>query len=246
VVLAAAAFAGGAYAAATKPATSPRQALLNDLAKRLHVTRAQLDSALKRAALDDLSAAVKAGRLTQAQANALKQRIENGTAAPFFFGFGAHGFGGHRFFGGPLGAHGPLAAAATYLGLTDAQVAKQLGGGKSLAQIAKARGKSTSGLEQALTAAVKARLDKAVANKRITSAQEQKLLSRLSSRIADLINRAPGRFENADHQRMGRHAFGYHWFGGRFARPGRFAPAPGDGGGAAGLAAAPSASGPIA
>ncbi len=63
--------------------------------------------------------------------------------------------------------------------------------GKSLAQIAKAQGKSTSGLEQAMTAALKQRLDKAVANKRITASQEQKLLSRLSSRIGDLINRTP-------------------------------------------------------
>ena len=64
---------------------NPRQAFLNDVAKRLNVTPAQLNSALKGAAIDQLDAAVKAGKLTQAQANALKQRIQQGAhgGAPF-------------------------------------------------------------------------------------------------------------------------------------------------------------------
>ena len=82
-----------------------------------------------------------------------------------------------------------MSAAAKYLGLTEAQLFKQLSSGKSLAQIATARGKSVSGLKAAMTAAVKAKLDKALANKMITSAQEQKLLGRLSSVLDAQINR---------------------------------------------------------
>jgi hypothetical protein len=95
--------------------------------------------------------------------------------------------------------------------------------GKSLAQIAKGQGKSTSGLEQAITDAVKGKLDKAVANKRITTAQEQKILSSLSSRIDDVVNATPPK----GGVRFRERGFGYHKaFGGGFARPGSFAPAP--------------------
>ena len=136
-------------------------------------------------------------------------------------------------------------AAAKYLGLTDAQLRKQLESGKSLADIAKAQKKTVSGLEQALTDAAKTRLDKAVANKRITADQEQKILSRLSGAIKDLVNATPpakGQFP-----RMGHRGFGYHGFGGRF-KPGAVpTPPSGAKGGPAALpATAPPPAGPTA
>jgi AraC-like DNA-binding protein len=190
-VTAAAAFAGGAYAATQSGGTS-RQAFLGDVAKRLGVSPKQLTDALKGAFDDQLAAAVAAGKLTQAQANAIKRRVPQKGGPPFGFG-GARRFGAPRLFGGPghpfPGAHeGRFAAAAKYLGLTEAQLAKQLAAGKSLAQIASARGKSVSGLKAAMTAAVKARLDKTAAAKMLTSAQEQQILSRLSSVLDAQIN----------------------------------------------------------
>jgi hypothetical protein len=184
-ILAAAAFAGGAYAATQDSGTNPRQALLNDAAKRLNVTPAQLQNALTGAFEDQLNAAVRAGRLTQAQANAIEQRIRNRAGAPLPFLPPAH-----RFFLRP-GPRGVLGAAATYLGLKPAQLLGQLSSGRTLAQIAKAHGKTAAGLNQAIGAAVKARLDKAVAAGRITRAQEQQLLSRLSAKLSTLINRTP-------------------------------------------------------
>ena len=62
------ALGGGAYAA-TQSGSNPRQAFLNDVAKRLNVSPSQLNSALKGAFTDRLNAAVKAGMLTQAQAS---------------------------------------------------------------------------------------------------------------------------------------------------------------------------------
>jgi AraC-like DNA-binding protein len=183
-VTAAAAFAGGAYAATQSGGTS-RQAFLNDVAKRLGVSPQQLTDALKGAFDDQLAAAVAAGKLTQAQANAIKQRAQYKGGAPFGFA-GPRRFGAPRLFGVPghafPGVHeGRFAAAAKYLGLTETQLANQIAAGKSLAQIATARGKSVSGLKAAMTGAVKARLDKAVSAKLLTSAQEQQILSRLSS-----------------------------------------------------------------
>jgi hypothetical protein len=199
--LAVAAFAGGAYAATQSSAPNTRQAFLNDVAKRLHVTPQQLTQALNGATLDQLQAAVKAGRLTQAQANKLAQRLKrngNAPAVPFGFGFGlgprfihppGPGFPGHPGgFGGRLARPFELQAAASYLGLTDAQLFQQLSSGRSLAQIARSKGKTASGLEQAMTNSIKTRLDKLVANKMLTAAQEKRLLGRLSARLAAVID----------------------------------------------------------
>lgn len=198
VALAVAAFAGGAYAA-TQSNTNSRQAFLNDVAKRLNVTPAQLDSAIKGAFLDRLNAAVKAGTLTQAQANQIEQRLQQTGTIPFF-GPRARGRGLGGFLFGPrglsrhtrLGEGGALATAASYLGLTRAQLMKDLESGQTFAQIAKAQGKTLQGLESAVLAADKSRLDSAVAAGRITKAQEQQLLNRLSARIDKGFNGALG------------------------------------------------------
>ena len=252
VAAAAAAFAGGAYASTKDPGGSSRQAFVNDVAKRLHVTPTQLDSALKGAAIDELSAAVKEGRITQAQANQLMQRIQKaGAPAPLpgpRMGAGGPGIAGGPFgrprFGGHRIIHAGMDAAAKYLGLTAAQLRKQLESGKSLADIAKAHHKSTSGLESALTAAVNNRLDKLVANKRITAAREQMILSRVSARIKDLINVTPPAEGKLG---FGRPGFGYHGFGGRFRRGEVPTPKPGAKGGPAAFpATAPPPAGLIA
>ena len=208
--LAVAAFAGGAYAATQNSGPNTRQAFLNDIAKRLHVTPSQLSAAVNGATTDQLQAEVKAGQITQAQANALEQRLKNGGSTPLLPltpglagprgflarppGNGAfpvrplgqgqrHGFG----FGFGFGGFG-LNAAASYLGLSNAQLIQQLRSGKSLAQIASAKGKTVAGLEQAMTAPLKKGLDAAVARKVITAAKEQQILSRLSSALSQRIN----------------------------------------------------------
>src|SRR6188768_491799 len=102
VVGAAAALAvGGAGAgiAATKLNNSPSaesKAVISDAAKQLGVQPNQLSSALKKALENRVDAAVAAGRLTKAQGDELKQRIESNDL-PFFAGPGTgHGFGfGH-------------------------------------------------------------------------------------------------------------------------------------------------------
>lgn len=188
VALAFAAAGGGAYAA-SQSSSNPQKPFLNDVAKRLHVSPQRLMAAVKAAMIDRLNAAVKDGRLTQAEANAIKQRIERGGMPPFFMGPGMpfHGPGGF-FFGGPP-PFGPFSGAASYLGLSEAQLLTDLRSGRSLAQIAKARGKSVAGLEQAMSAAIKAKLDQAVKAGRLTKSEEQRLLSMMASRLRDLISR---------------------------------------------------------
>src|SRR3954447_5237097 len=101
---------GGAYAAgstspspgaAAKPAdrAAEQKAFLDDVAKRLNVTREQLDAAIKGAAEARIDAAVAAGMLTKAQGDAAKQRLQNGV--PLLGPGGLRGPGGpHGRFGG--------------------------------------------------------------------------------------------------------------------------------------------------
>ena len=93
----------GAGIAATKLTSSPSQesqAVISAAAKQLGVQPNALSSALKKALEDRIDAAVAAGRLTKAQGNELKQRIESNEfplVAPRFGhdGFDHHGFGHH-------------------------------------------------------------------------------------------------------------------------------------------------------
>jgi hypothetical protein len=58
-----------------------------------------------------------------------------------------------------------------------------------LAEVAQAQGKGVQGLEQALLAAARSRLDQAVSAGRMTSAQEQQQLANLPQRIDQFVNR---------------------------------------------------------
>jgi hypothetical protein len=180
VALAAAGGAAGAIAASGSDSPSAEgQAIIDDAAKQLGISPDRLSAALKQALSDRIDAAVAAGRLTKAEGDALKQRVQSGDF-PIFGGLG-RGFGHFPFFG-------DFSAAADYLGLTGAQLRTQLDSGKSLAQIAQAQGKSVSGLVDAIVSAAKTKLDAAVAAGRLTQAQENEMLSGLRDRIQNLVN----------------------------------------------------------
>ena len=83
---------------------------VTDLARRLGVDRAKLITAIKNAAIEQVDAALANGRITRAQADAIKQRIRSGSGLPFGGGIGpcggpggfGLGFGrGHFRFDGP-------------------------------------------------------------------------------------------------------------------------------------------------
>lgn len=179
----------GAGIAATKMASSPsaeNKAIVDATAKNLGIAPSKLSAALTKALEDRVDAAVAAGRLTKQQGDELKQRIESGDV-PFFAGPGLD----HRFgFGGPgmRVVHEGLDAAASYLGLTEAQLQGKLESGQTLAQVAKDHGKSVSGLEDALVKEAQVKLDQAVKDGRLTKAQEQQMLSGLKQHIGDLVN----------------------------------------------------------
>ena len=178
----AAVLGGGAAVAATQLSpTEESDAIVQDAAKQLGVSADKLDAALKQALENRVDAAVEAGTLTEAQGAELKQRIEAGEVPLIGIGPGP---GGHR------GHHGfvDFAAAAEYLGVTEAELRTSLEDGDTLAEIAKANGKTAAGLADALVAAAKADLDEKVAAGRLTSAQRASILADLESRIDDVVN----------------------------------------------------------
>jgi polyhydroxyalkanoate synthesis regulator phasin len=200
---------GGAYAAAQSstpsPSTSPakpkvdpaaeQKAFLDDVAKRLNVTRDQLDAAIKGAAAARIDAAVAAGKMTKEQGAAAKQAVANGMAPLGGRIFGGHGPGGPGGPGrGPGFGHGfgAIQGAADYLGLTEDKLHEQLRTGKSLADIAEATsGKTVAGLKAAIKAATVKELDQAVKDGRLTSAQKDKVLADLDQRIDAIVDNTP-------------------------------------------------------
>ena len=110
--------------------------------------------------------------------------------------------GALRSFRGYAGDHrgrgDDLAAAATYLGVTQAELRTSLESGKTLAQIAGAtNGKTVAGLIDALVAAEKTELAAAVTSGEITQAQSDQMSSTLTAHVTAEVNgtrpdRGPG------------------------------------------------------
>jgi hypothetical protein len=171
--------AGGAIAA-SKGSSTTGNGFLARVAGHLGISTQKLQDATKAAAIDQVDADLKAGRITQAQADQLKARINAG-AVPFF--------GGPRGFHHEGVGHGEgLSAAAKYLGLTEPALMQKLAGGKSLADVAKAQSKSVDGLKQAMIADAKTHLDQAVKDGTLTDAQATQELNELKSRIDAIVN----------------------------------------------------------
>src|SRR5215211_958631 len=182
--------AGGAIAATQLGSSKEEsQAVLDDAAGQLDVEPSKLDAALKKALENRVDAAVEAGRLTKEQGDAIKARIESGELP---------------IFGGPhLERHGGpfrgLDAAASYLGLTEAELRSELEDGKSLAQVARDHDKTVDGLIDAMVDSAKQRLDADVEAGRVTQAEADAMLDELRERISDLVNgRFPPRLGDRD------------------------------------------------
>jgi hypothetical protein len=175
---------GGAAIAATQGSAPSPNSFLDSVAKHLGISSDKLKDATKAAAIDQVDAALKSGKITKEQADAAKSRIESGRFPPF---------GGPGFIGGPGPFHGPppgdsLAAAAKYLDLTGEQLRAKLRDGKSLAGVAKAESRSIDGLERAILDDVEKKLDKAVTDKHLTSDEAKAILDRLKSHVDALVN----------------------------------------------------------
>jgi hypothetical protein len=115
-----------------------------------------------------------------------------GVRGGFGFGLGGPAFEARGFHGGGgLLAADLLTPAASYLGVSLSDLQSDLKSGKTLAQEATAKGKTASGLVDAIVAAEKKVLDSYNAAGWLTDAQETNLLSSLKNEITDLVNNGP-------------------------------------------------------
>ena len=197
--------AGAAVAGDRLTPKAESQAIVNDAAKQLGVDPAKLSDALEQALKNRIDAAVKDGRLTEEQGDAMKRRISS-AAFPLFIGPGFdRGGGPMRGFGHHWNRD--LGSAASFLGLSESELRAALESGKSLAQIAKEEGKSVDTLVDTLVAAATKRLDQAVADGRLTKSARDEIAAELDEQITAIVNRTapPDGFRFRGHR--GDHGF---------------------------------------
>lgn len=174
--------AGGAIAATKLSPSDESKAVVEDAAKQLGVDPAKLSDALKQALESRIDRAVEDGKLTKEQGEAMKKRVEADDFPLFagpLLGHPQKGFGFRLF--------GDLAAAATYLGLTEDALREALRDGKTLADVAEDEGKTVDGLVDALVAAATKNLDEAVTDGRLTKVQRDKIVADLEQRTGDMV-----------------------------------------------------------
>jgi hypothetical protein len=144
----------------------------------LGVSQDKVDSAFQEAVGQTLTDEVKAGHITQAQADAIKKRMTG--KAPCSL---AGSLGGKNAAGGAVLTQVLIPAAASALGITPEQLKADLAKGMTLHQIADAQNPPVTEAQfrSKLIANLKPVLDAMVTNKRITSDQEQKILQQLQT-----------------------------------------------------------------
>jgi hypothetical protein len=82
----------------------------------------------------------------------------------------------------------PLAAAATFLGVTTADLSTKLQSGQTLAQVATASGKTRDALIQAIVAEAKAKIAQAKTDGKLTADQATSLENGLTEHVAELVD----------------------------------------------------------
>jgi lambda repressor-like predicted transcriptional regulator len=189
---------GGGAALASAGSNDPASDFFGDVAKRLGISQDKLEDAIKDATIARIDAAVAAGDITKEEGDALKERVRSGDVPAILPSFrdppGDNGvFGPDGWFGpGHLAGPDLLDTAADYLGMTEAAVREALRDGKSLADLAKAKGKSVDGLKNALRNEIRKDADQAVEDGELTRAQADRLVEKFSNALDKLVE-ASGR-----------------------------------------------------
>ena len=148
----------------------------------------KVNAAFQKAISETLADQVKAGKITQAQADKIKAALagkEPCAIGPAISGHGKAAIGAYR--------EQVMVAAASALGITPDQLKADFAKGMSLSQIAAAHNPpiTESQFRTAFIANIKPLLDKAVTDGKLTPAQEQKILQRLQTGPIPFWNKAP-------------------------------------------------------
>ncbi|MHB1132928.1 MAG: hypothetical protein ACYC4L_11125 [Chloroflexota bacterium] len=176
-------------AGAEQARTSYGQVFLDKLAAALGISRDELNAAAKTAAGQTVDQAQQDGKLTPERADRLRERIEQGNGfSPWWVP--GNGLGRlersvdalrARFIGGQAYLEG----VAQALNTTVDDLKTQLRSGKSVADLAQAKGVSADAIKTAVLAAAGAELDQAVANGKLTAERAAGVKQNLESMPAD-------------------------------------------------------------
>src|SRR5438105_4926773 len=186
-----------AVEAAPSPSASPSasknyaQVFLDKLAGILHMTPAQTQDALKQAQLQTVDQMLADGKITKAQADAMKARINAGQGLGAVGGFGRQG-GGFKADRTLMKAlmTAELNAAASALHMSTADLQSALRSGKSLSALETQQKVSDSAVKAAMKNAAKGVLDNAVKAGTLTQPQAAAILSKVGSGFPGLKSRA--------------------------------------------------------
>jgi polyhydroxyalkanoate synthesis regulator phasin len=186
-----------AVEAAPSPSASPSasknyaQVFVDKLAGLLHLTPAQTQDALKQAQLQTVDQMLADGKITKAQADAMKARINAGQGLGAVGGFGRHGggFKADRTLMKDLKT-AELNAAASALHMSTADLQSALRSGKSLSALETQQKVSDSAVKAAMKNAAKGVLDNAVKAGTLTQPQADAILSKVGSGLPGLKSRA--------------------------------------------------------
>ena len=173
-VLGVAAVAIGEAATSAQEGNGPIGTLLGKVAAKLGVTESELQTAIDEARTETIDEAVAEGRLTEEQAERLRE-------GGFPFHRGLHRAGRHI-----------LDAGAGVLGMEKDDLVAELREGNSLADVAAAQGIGVDDFEAQLLAEVQADIDAKVADGTITQEQADRLSEGLEERIDNIVNAQPG------------------------------------------------------
>ena len=160
-------------------ASSACNDFVSHFASDLGSSQAKVDAAFQKAVGQTLDDEVKNGVMTQAQADAIKQKVAGQAPCALLPSAASKSPGA-----APAAyKQALLSAAASSLGITDQQLKTDLAQGMTLSQIAAAQNPPVTEdqFRTRLIAKLTPLLDGAVANKQLTPAQEQAIISRLQT-----------------------------------------------------------------
>ena len=163
---------------------------INHFSSDLGTDQTKVNAAFQQAISETLADQVKAGKITQKQADAIKARLAG--KQPCSLGPALKGGGGDR---ANVRAYMQqlLNAAASALGITPDALKADLQKGESLSQIAAAQNPAVTEAQfrQKLIANLTPLLDQAVKDGKLTAAQEQAILHRLQTGPIPFWDKAP-------------------------------------------------------
>lgn len=176
VIIATGIAAGGAVFAASTTGTT----FLERVATVLGVDSTKLTDAIKQVSTEDVNQMLSDGKITQTQANEMKQHIQDGE---------------FRGLGGPMMHERNenlrfefMDSLATYIGMTRDEIKTELDKGTKLADLITSKAKTVEEVKSYLTSEATTFVDKQLSDSKITQDEADKFKTNLSTMLDDILS----------------------------------------------------------